>query len=277
MLAADKKKLKTLICGCALMLLMSGCGAKKQVLYIQNALPDAVEKAISRPEVKVTSGDELMIFVTCEDPETSQKLSLMGGTRRPDFTNPVSNNTTVMLPYLVNDEGDIDMPLVGPVHVAGLNRQQISKLVAQKVVEAKLANPGTVNVTVQYANMNFSVLGEVLHPGAYSITDDRTSVLEALAMAGDLTIHGRRDKVWVIREDQAGNRKMMCLDLRDSKFMQSPGYYIEQNDVIYVEPNEVRAGQSTINENTFKSVSFWTTLTSVAISLTTLIVTLTRR
>lgn len=276
MLFADKKKLKTLIFGCTLTLLMSGCGAKKEVLYIQNALPDAVEKAIGRPEVKVTSGDELMIFVTCEDLETSQKLSLMGGTRRPDFTNPVSNNTTVMLPYLVNDEGNIDMPLIGPVHVAGLNRQQISKLVAEKVVAAKLANPGTVNVTVQYANMNFSVLGEVLRPGTYSITDDHTSVLEALALAGDLTIHGRRDKVWVIREDQAGNRKMMCMDLRDSKFMQSPGYYIEQNDVIYVEPNEVRAGQSTLNENTFKSVSFWTTLTSVAISLTTLIVTLTR-
>lgn len=276
MLFVDKKKFRTLTFGCALTLLMSGCGAKKEVLYIQNALPDAVEKAIGRPEVKVTSGDELMIFVTCEDLETSQKLSLMGGTRRPDFTNPVSNNMTIMLPYLVNDEGNIDMPLVGPVHVAGLNRQQISKLVAEKVVAAKLANPGTVNVTVQYANMNFSVLGEVLRPGTYSITDDHTSVLEALALAGDLTIHGRRDKVWVIREDQAGNRKMMCMDLRDSKFMQSPGYYIEQNDVIYVEPNEVRAGQSTLNENTFKSVSFWTTLTSVAISLTTLIVTLTR-
>lgn len=276
MLSADKKKIRTLIFGCALTLLMSGCGAKKEVLYIQNALPDAVEKAIGRPEVKVTSGDELMIFVSCEDPETSQKLSLMGGTRRPDFANPSSYNTTVMLPYLVNDEGNIDMPLIGPVHVAGLNRQQISKLVAEKVVAAKLANPGTVNVTVQYANMNFSVLGEVLRPGTYSITDDHTSVLEALALAGDLTIHGRRDKVWVIREDQAGNRKMMCMDLRDSKFMQSPGYYIEQNDVIYVEPNEVRAGQSTLNENTFKSVSFWTTLTSVAISLTTLIVTLTR-
>ncbi len=257
-------------------LLMSGCGAKKEVLYIQNALPDSVEKAIGRPEVKVTSGDELMIFVSCEDPETSQKLSLMGGTRRPDITNPSSYTSTFMLPYLVNDKGDIDMPLVGSVHVAGLNRQQIAKLVAEKVVAAKLANPGTVNVTVQYANMNFSVLGEVLRPGTYSITDDHTSVLEALALAGDLTIHGRRDKVWVIREDQAGNRKMMLMDLRDSKFMQSPGYYIEQNDVIYVEPNDVRAGQSTLNENTFKSVSFWTTLTSVAISLTTLIVTLTR-
>lgn len=277
MLLPEKKKFKTLIFGCVLTLLVSGCGAKKEVLYIQNALPDDVEKAISRPEVKVAPGDELMIFVTCEDPETSQRLSLMGGTRRPDFNNPVLSTTTVMLPYLVNDDGNIDMPMIGPVYVAGLNRQQISKLVSERVVASKLANPGTVNVTVQYANMNYSVMGEVVRPGNYSITDDRTTVLEALALAGDLTIHGRRDKVWVIREDQEGNRKMMCLDLRDSKFMQSPAYYIEQNDVIYVEPNAVRAGQSTINENTFKSVGFWTTLTSVAISLTTLIVTLTRK
>lgn len=277
MLFADIKKFKSFACGLALALVLTGCSAQKKVLYMQNALPDAVEAAIKRQDIKVAPGDELMVFVSCDDAETSQKLSLMSGQRRPDFNGGQTYTTAVMLPYLVNAEGDIDMPLIGAVHVAGLTRQQIAKEVAMRVVDAKLAKPGTVNVTVQFSNLTFSVLGEVTKTGTYNITDERLTILEALSMAGDLTIYGRRDKVWVIREDKTGDRKMMLLDLRDTKFMQSPAYYIEQNDIIYVEPNEVRAGQSTLNENTFKSVGFWTSLVSIAVSVATLIVTLTRK
>ncbi len=277
MLFADIKNFKSSILGFACVLALTACSAQKEVLYIQNALPDAVEAAIQRQDIKVAPGDELMVFVSCDDAETSQKLSLMSGQRRPDFNGGQTYNTPVMLPYLVNSEGDIDMPLIGAVHVAGLNRQQIAKEVAMRVIDAKLAKPGTVNVTVQFSNLTFSVLGEVVRSGTYNITDEHLTVLEALSMAGDMTIFGRRDRVWVIREDRNGDRKMMQLDLRDTRFMQSPAYYIEQNDVIYVEPNGVRAGQSTLNENTFKSVGFWTSLVSIAVSVATLIVTLTRK
>lgn len=258
-----------------MVLFLSGCGAKKNVIYIQDATPDAVVASLERRQIKVEPGDELMVFVSCDDMETSQKLSLMAGMRRPDFNNPYTSS--IMLPYLVNDKGDIDMPTIGSVHVAGLTRQQVANEVAKKVVDAKLAKPGTVNVTVSFSNMTFSAIGEVAKPGTYSLTDERLTVLEALSMAGDLTIHGRRDKIWVIREDKDGNRKTMQIDLRDTKFMSNPAYYIEQNDVIYVEPDEVRAGQSTLNENTFKSVGFWTSLVSVGVSLTTLIVTLSKK
>lgn len=275
MLFADIKKIKTLIYGCAMTLLLTGCGATKNVLYIQNATPESVVASLERGQIKVEPGDELMVFVSCDDMETSQKLSLMAGQRRPDFNNTYT--TTISLPYLVNEKGDIDMPNLGAVHVAGLTRQQVAREVAQRVVDAKMAKPGTVNVTVNFSNMTFSALGEVTRPGTFSITDDRLTILEALSMAGDLTIHGRRDKVWVIREDKAGNRTTHLLDLRSTDFMNSPAYYVEQNDVIYVEPDEVRAGQSTLNENTFKSVSFWTSFVSIGISLTTMIVTLTRK
>lgn len=275
MLFADIKKLKTLICGCALTLMLTGCGAKKNVVYIQNAQPDSIVAALARTQIKVEPGDELMVFVSCDDQETSQKLSLMAGQRRPDYNNTYT--ATIMLPYLVNDKGDIDMPTIGPVHVAGLTRLQVANVVARKVIDAKLAKPGTVNVTVSFSNMTFSALGEVTKPGTYTINDDRLTILEALSMAGDLTIHGQRDKVWVIREQKDGGRKTLQIDLRDTNFMTNPAYYIEQNDVIYVEPDDVRAGQSTLNENTFKSVNFWTSLVSVAISVTTLIVTLSRK
>lgn len=275
MLFADIKKFRTLIYGFAMTLLLTGCGAEKNILYIQNAAPEEVVASIEHSQIKVEPGDELMIFVSCDDLETSQKLSLMAGQRRPDFNNTYT--TSITLPYLVNDKGDIDMPNLGAVHVAGLTRQQVANLVAQRVVDAKMAKPGTVNVTVNFSNMTFSALGEVAKPGTFNIIDDRLTVLEALSMAGDLTIHGRRDKVWVIREDKAGNRTTHLLDLRTTDFMKSPAYYIEQNDVIYVEPDQVRAGQSTLNENTFKSVGFWTSFVSIAISLTTMIVTLTRK
>ncbi len=275
MLITKIQTLKTILFGCVVALLLTGCGAQKKVVYMQNATPDAIAAQLEHKQIKVAPGDELMVFVSCDDLETSQKLSLMAGQRRPDYNSTYASFT--MLPYLVNDEGNIDMPTLGSVHVAGMTRQQVAQAVAKRVVEAKLAKPGTVNVTVNFSNMTFSAMGEVSRPGTYSINDERLTILEALSMAGDLTIHGRRDKVWVIREDKDGNRKTILVDLRDTDFMKNPAYFIEQNDVIYVEPNEVRAGQSTLNENTFKSVNFWTSLASVGVSIATLIVTLTRK
>lgn len=275
MLLANIKKFRYLLFGCTLALLLTGCGAQKNVVYIQNATPDSIAASLARTQIKVEPGDELMVFVSCDDLETSQKLSLMAGQKRPDYNSTYASFT--MLPYLVNDSGNIDMPTIGSIHVAGMTRQQVAQTVAQRVVDAKLAKPGTVNVTVNFSNMTFSALGEVARPGTYNINDERLTILEALSMAGDLTIHGRRDKVWVIREDKDGTRKTYSMDLRDTNFMNNPAYFIEQNDVIYVEPNEVRAGQSTLNENTFKSVNFWTSLVSVGISLTTLIVTLSKK
>lgn len=260
-------------------LTLAGCSAKKNIIYIQNATPDQIIQTIGLKEVTIQPADEIMVFVSCDDMEVAQKLSLMAGSRRPDFTNGgVSTyNSGVTVPYLVSNEGDISMPLIGEVHVAGLTRQQAAKLISERIIADKLAKPGTLNVTVQFSNLTFSALGEVGKVGTYNITEDRVTLLEALSMAGDLTIHGRRDAIWVIRELPNGDRETYKVDIRNTKFMESPAYYVQQNDVIYVEPDGVRAGQSTLNENTFKSVGFYTSLISVAISLTTLIVTLSRR
>ncbi|MDE6818668.1 MAG: hypothetical protein K2J09_05785 [Muribaculaceae bacterium] len=119
-------------------------------------------------------------------------------------------------------------------------------------------------------------MGEVKTNDTYNIVKDDLTVLEALAMAGDLTIYGRRDAVWVLREQPDGTRKSYKLDLRGTAFLESPAYYVKQNDIIYVEPNSVRAGQSTLNENTFKSVGFWTSLASLAITIATFAITLSR-
>ena len=157
--------------------------------------------------------------------------------------------------------------------MGGLTRKEIADKIKSELASNNLVYNAVV--TVEFANLAFTVLGEVKSAGAYSLDRDRLTLLEALGLAGDLTIYGKRDGVWVIREED-GQRKMIKVDLRSMDFLKSPAYYVQQNDVIYVEPNSTRTGQSSLNENTFKSVGFWTSLVSVAISVATLVVTLSK-
>ncbi len=257
---------------------LSGCGASKNVVYLQNMTPGDVVQQVAENPITVEPGDEIMIYVSCSDAEMAGRLSLISGTRRPQLQDGMvlSTSTATMLPYTVNTRGAINMPEIGEIKVAGLTRQQISALIEQKVIDSKLVKDNSINVTVQFANLTFSTMGEVKNVGTYSISKDNMTILEAIAASGDLTIYGRRDGVWVIREQEDGSRTSYKLDLRDSSFLTSPAYYVQQNDVIYVEPNSMRAGQSTINENTFKSAGFWTSMASIGLSIATLVVTLTR-
>lgn len=275
------KQAAALTAGSLLMTLaLTGCRASKEVIYMQNLSPEATVTQIAGEPVKVQPGDEIMVYVSSSDPEMAAQLSLMSGSRRPEvnltYGGVSANNSSVMLPYTVNNKGDINMPAIGVVHVAGLTRQEIAETVEQRIIGAHLVKDNSVNVTVQFANLSFSTIGEIKNAGNYAITKDDLTLLEALSIAGDLTIYGRRDAVWVLREMPDGTRKTFKLDLRNSEFMNSPAYYIQQNDVIYVEPNEVRAGQSTLNENTFKSIGFWTSLASLAITIATFAITLSR-
>ena len=130
------------------------------------------------------------------------------------------------------------------------------------------------NVTVEFMNFKISVIGDVASPGTYAVTGDKITIFQALALARDLTITGQRNNVMVVRE-QNGQRQIYSMDLRDSEIFNSPAYYLQQNDVVYVTPNSVKAGQSTINENYFKSGSFWMSLASLGMTMTTFVITLT--
>lgn len=257
---------------------LSGCGATKNVLYMQNLTPEAALTQIKAEPIKVEPGDEIMVYVSSADPELAARLSLLSGSRRPEISSVgmTATNTAIILPYTVDKNGDITMPEIGKVRVEGLTRREISQKVQTCIVESHMAKDNSVTVTVQFANLTFSTLGEVTKKGTYSITKDNLTVLEAISMAGDLTIYGKRDAVWVLREEPDGSRKAYKLNIKGTDFMTSPAYYIQQNDVIYVEPNDVRAGQSTLNENTFKSIGFWTSLASLAITIATFAVTLSR-
>ena len=143
-----------------------------------------------------------------------------------------------------------------------------SRLIEKRLVGDDLLKDPVV--TVEFANLRVSVIGDVARPGTYSITNDRVTLFEALSMAGDLNVTGRRDGVYVVREDK-GQRVTSRVDLRSADVMKSPVFYLKQNDVIYVEPNDTKAGQSSINENSFKSASLWVSIASLLTSVAVLI------
>lgn len=278
------KGLKKMLLGVATVAAMSSCHSAREVVYIQDAAPASVQTIMDKAgQVKVRPGDDIKIFITCDDQHANSLLNLISETTRLSRQNVANagvvnagNGQDYFLSYTVSPEGTVDFPIVGKIAVGGLTRQEIADRIKESIISNGVMKDGSsIVVTVQFANLMYTAVGEVVRPGAYAIDRDRINLFEALGMAGDLTVYGKRDRVWVIRED-AGTRSLYQVDLRSTDFMNSPAYYIQQGDVIYVEPNNTRTGQSSVNENTFKSVGFWTSLVSIAVSVATLIVTLTR-
>lgn len=171
--------------------------------------------------------------------------------------------------YTVDSEGNIDFPVLGKIHVAGMKREQISATVKKQLVDKNLVNDAVV--IVEFMNMGVSVMGEVNRPGRFNIDRDYLTLLDALSMAGDLTIYGKRENVLVVRKEN-GTETLYRVNLCDSKSLYtSPVYYLRQNDLVYVEPNEVRARHSTVNGNNLRSTSFWMSLASLITTISVLI------
>ena len=166
--------------------------------------------------------------------------------------------------YVVDNEGDINFPVIGKVHAAGLSRWQLQEKIKSELKSRNMLKDAVV--TVEFMNFKVSILGEVNSPGTYKINGDKVTILEAIAMAKDLTIFGLRDEVYVIRE-QNNKRHTYKLDLRSKEIFESPAYYLKQNDIVYVQPNKVKAGQSTLNQNSLKSVSLWVSVASLLCSV----------
>ena len=249
-----------------LIVLLASCSAPKEVLYLQDIASVKEENIDKNYEVIIHKDDLLAILVNSKDPELALPFNM------PVVTYQIGGQTSVqqrLLGYLVDQNGDIDFPILGKIHVEGLTRMQVTELIKQKLMEEDLIKDPIV--TVQFLNFKVSVMGEVARPGTFDISGDRITLLEALSMAGDLTIYGRRDRVAVIRETD-GKRRITYHDLRSSDIFQSPCYYLQQNDIVYVEPNKAKTGQSRINSN--NSVGVWLSAVSVLASITSLLVTM---
>lgn len=249
--------------------LCTSCASSKKVVYLQDVVPLKQQDIEQKYEVYIHNDDLLAIMVNSKNPELALPFNM------PMVSYQLGSQTAPqqrVLGYLVDTNGDIDFPILGKLHVAGLTRLQLTDMIKQRLIDEDLIKDPIV--TVQFLNYKVSVMGEVNRPGSFNISGDRITLLEALSMAGDLTIYGRRDRVAVIREKD-GKRTILMHDLRSSDIFNSPCYYLQQNDIVYVEPNKAKAGQSEINQN--KSVGVWLSAASILVSIASLIVTLIKR
>lgn len=261
-------RLKSILISATAALALWSCSTPKDVAYVQDIKEGTYTIANMTGSIKAVPDDKLSIVVNSKDPALAALFNLPIQSTRIGAKTSASDFTSGMSLYTVDPYGNIDFPLLGEVHVGGLTRSEIAKEIKEKLISQNLIKDPTV--TVEFANTGINVLGEVSRPGRYSMTRDRITLLEGLALAGDLTIYGERSNVVVMRENPDGSTSVYRIDLTSADdIYASPAYYLQQNDVVYVEPNAYRKRQRQANGNTTLTASFWI---SVASFLTTLAV-----
>ena len=257
----------------ALLLMLSSCDMSKRITYFQD-IQDQRTTYINEqptPEIRLRPEDKISIIVNTKVPELTALFNLPYTARvLGSQTEQLSSNSQGTSGYIIKADGTIDFPVLGMVQAAGKTRDELAAHIKSELIDRNLVNDPVV--TVEFVNLKFSVMGEVRAPGSYPITRDHITLLDALSMAGDLTIDGKRDNIMVLRPNATGKLTAYTVDMLSFNDVQhSPAYYIHQNDYIYVEPNKKRANQSTVNANTVQSASFWISVISLLASLATTI------
>ena len=245
------------------LLIATSCGTPKNVAYFQdlNNNPDTVITLQNRV-ITVKPTDKIYIGVKSKDQQISQLFNLTGSN-----SSSSSNVSKDAYYYTVDSKGNIDFPVLGTVHVANLSREQVAEKIKKALIDASLVKDPVV--TVGLSNLHYSVMGEVNHPGQFAIEDEKVTILDAISNAGDLTITGVRDDVMVLRQEN-GHQKIYKINLCSGKdVFSSPVYYLQQNDVVYVSPNDTKKRTSTVNGNTIQSTGFWLSVSSLAVTILT--------
>ena len=270
------KKILSTLTAMALLLGLVSCNPEtyKKINYLQDVQDNTSMSMKVNRGIIIQPQDQLSIIVTSRDPRMAIPFNLSVASYYAGSEISSTGASQRITGYVVSNEGDIQFPSLGALHVAGLNRWELQDLIKDRLNDEGLLKDATV--TVEFLNFKVSVLGEVAAPGTYSVTGDKITILQALALARDLTIYGQRENVQVIRE-QNGKRQIYVMDLTNSSIFDSPAYYLQQNDVVYVTPSKVRAGQGEINENYFKSGSFWISLASISMTTINFIIALSNR
>jgi polysaccharide export outer membrane protein len=251
----------------AVAVLLTSCSTPKNVAYIQNSDSIDYSKSEFLYDARIMPKDILTITISTVNPEASAPFNLIV---RPTLTSVTSNIATsggALQIYLVDNNGCIEFPVVGTLQVGGLTKSMCEKLIHDKIKRYMNADENPI-VTVRMSNYKISVIGEVNRPGMFTVDNEKINIFEALAKAGDLSIYGVRDRVKLIRENAKGRKEIHTVNLNDANIVNSPYYYLQQNDVVYVEPNSVKAKNSAIGTSTTILIS----ITSALVSLASLIV-----
>lgn len=262
-----------------LLFMLSSCDMSKRITYFQDIQDQRTTYVNEQPtpEIRLRPEDKISIIVNTKVPELTALFNLPYTARvLGSQTEQLSNTSQGTSGYIIKADGNIDFPVLGLVQAAGKTRDELAAYIKSELINRNLVNDPVVSV--EFVNLRFSVMGEVRSPGSYPITRDHITLLDALSMAGDLTIDGKRDNVMVLRPNAKGKLTAYSVDMLSFNDVQhSPAYYIHQNDYIYVEPNKKRANQSTVNANTVQSATFWISVVSLLASLATTISVLSLR
>ena len=250
---------------------VSSCGAPKNIAYFQNRLVDQPEQIDKHGGIVIQPKDMLSIVVSSKNPELVVMFNLPVVSYQAGSEITSSSGYQRLMGYVVDNEGYIDFPILGRIKVSGLTRWELAELIKKRLIDEGYLSDAVV--TVQFMNFKVSVIGEVNSPGTYTIEGDKVTVLQALSLARDLTIFGQRENVTVIRE-RDGERTMYQINLCDVSMFDSPAYYLQQNDIVYVEPSEIRARQSTTDDKALRMTSIFVSSGSLLVSVASLIVNL---
>ena len=264
-----KSVMKTLVV-VLLAVFFAGCNASKRVIYEFNK--EEIAKAVlADGQIRIKPLDRITVVVSSQNPELAAPFNAPSSYNSMS-ANPLGSTSANGLQSVqvrtIDADGMLEMPIIGKVLCAGKTRNELANEIAKKIVDGGYISDAVVNI--QFADMKVFVLGEVSHPGQFDITRDKITVLEALAMAGDMTIFGNRANVMVVRRTADNKHEVFELDFLEGNHMTSPAFYLQQGDVVYVQPNKYKAATSEINQNR----TFWISIASTLITATSLVLTI---
>lgn len=240
-------------------LAMASCTSVKNIPYFKNV--EEIDLAASRMlyDARIMPKDLLTIQINTTDPEASKPFNL--------YSQHNSGGNNQIIPYLVDNEGNINFPVLGKLQVSGMTKNECQDMIASRL-KMYLTETENPVVTVTMSSYHVTVLGEVSNPGVIPVNTERMSVIEAIASAGDLTIFGKRENILLIRQDARGEKSAHRINLNDAGLLNSPYYHLQQNDIIYVEPQKIKARNSFFNQYT----SLYFSLASMLLTAATFVI-----
>lgn len=249
-------------------LTLTACSSYKKVPYLQNhEYANSLNEQVALYDAKIMPKDILSILVTTSDPEASKPFNIFQRTQGSGGMSNMGGGSNSLTSYLVNNDGTIEFPILGTLNVLGLTKTECENMIKDRLSVYLKETP---LVNVRMSGYRITVLGEVNGGGEFTIDREKVNILEAIAMAGDLTLYGRRDNVKLLREDEKGNRHIYTIDITDASIIYNPLYQLQQNDIIYVTPMKVKSKNAYFAANTslyFQTISLITSLTSVGLLL----------
>lgn len=270
-MSKTRELLHKMTAGMLSVVMLASCANVKDIAYFQDKAIDHPEEIDKHGGIVIQPKDMISIVVSSRNPELSTMFNLPVVSYQAGSEIVTSAAQQRLMGYVVDNDGYIDFPVLGEINVGGMTRWELSEYIKNTLLEKGYLNDAVV--TVEFMNFKVSVLGEVNKPGTYTIEGDKVTVLQALSLAGDLTIFGKRNNVTVIRE-MDGERVFYNIDLCSVDMFKSPAYNLLQNDIVYVEPSEIKARQSTLDDKGLRMTSIMISSGSLLVSVATLLATL---